>query len=362
MHGSHCRLENISHDGTWLQDETFSFDGVTTVRLAGQKVHPAMMKTWRKLRSEEPELFKGLRLWQQPSANMDGVLWYWQCLLDASQYKQLIRITDCLGTAWTDQAKERAWLLHQVGCPVAAKCTPLQQPTDTHFAKPAKDAARRQKELLREAMRLVAARTKQPVQFKSGAREIVLVAQTMHTAMCKLNSERDMVISSCRATGWLAYRPDNTGKMVPATESWARLHPLGQGRISQTYLSGRFDFLDDDGRPMLPWSAKPGGKKPAGEEKEEAEEDEDTKLPLPAWVAKEPEPLEQPGADADAVLLEQLAIEDYIDPGSLEHTLRQLMHPSDRRNPEVEALAEKLGASKPAGRKACRKKPSSSQG
>ena len=37
--------------------------------------------------------------------------------------------------------------------PGHATCTPLQQPTDTHMAKPAKDAGRLKKDELRELMR-----------------------------------------------------------------------------------------------------------------------------------------------------------------------------------------------------------------
>ena len=59
--------------------------------------------------------------------------------LDASHYKQLLRVTDCLGAVWTEQAKEYAFLSHALQAPVAPNCTPLQQPTDTHLAKPAKD-------------------------------------------------------------------------------------------------------------------------------------------------------------------------------------------------------------------------------
>ena len=73
---------------------------------------------------------------------VDSVIWRWQCALEATEFRQLVRITDCLGAAWTDSSKEASFLLQQIGCPVAAGCTPLQQPTDTHFAKPAKDAAR----------------------------------------------------------------------------------------------------------------------------------------------------------------------------------------------------------------------------
>ena len=72
---------------------------------------------------------------------MDTITWRWQCELEAAEHRQHIRVTDCFGAAWTEQAKEYAWLAHCLQAPVGSSCTPLTQPTDTHLAKPAKDAA-----------------------------------------------------------------------------------------------------------------------------------------------------------------------------------------------------------------------------
>ena len=116
--------------------------GEETSRLSGHPVHPALMKEWRDLRSQHPQLFNQLRVWQQPAAVVDQIIWSWQVRLEAAEHIQQIRCTDTLSAAWSTQSKELTWLLGQLGCPVAEGCTPRSQPTDTHLAKPAKDAAR----------------------------------------------------------------------------------------------------------------------------------------------------------------------------------------------------------------------------
>ena len=89
-----------------------------------------------------PELFaSGLRIWQQPCAVVDSIIWRWQQELEAEEYSQAVRITDCLGAVWTKKSKESSFLLGQVDAPVPPGCTPLCQPTDTHLAKPAKELA-----------------------------------------------------------------------------------------------------------------------------------------------------------------------------------------------------------------------------
>ena len=52
------------------------------------------MIEWRKLRQEHPELFSQLRVWQQPAAVVDQIIWRWQCELEAAEYQQALRCTD----------------------------------------------------------------------------------------------------------------------------------------------------------------------------------------------------------------------------------------------------------------------------
>eukprot|EP00974_Lingulodinium_polyedra_P080366 7785197-Lingulodinium_polyedra.AAC.1 len=114
------------------------------------------MAGWVRLRNEEPSLFASMRVWQQPCAVVDQVIWRWQLAEDAAEHRQAVRVTDCLSAVWSTPSKEAAWLYQQLQAPVAPGCTPLAQPTDTHLAKVAKDAGRKEKERLRHLLRLAA--------------------------------------------------------------------------------------------------------------------------------------------------------------------------------------------------------------
>ena len=67
------RLENISQEGTWLEVEKFSVNGETVERKKGEN----LMQSWRKMRQEQPDLFKDVVVWQQPAARVDTVLCHW---------------------------------------------------------------------------------------------------------------------------------------------------------------------------------------------------------------------------------------------------------------------------------------------
>ena len=135
VHGpTHARLENIDDSGCWRKTEKYYVGNKLVVHEAGKSAR-GVMAGWLSLRKECPELFAdGLRIWQQPCAVVDSIIWRWQQELDAEQYDQAVRITDCLGAVWTDRSKESAYLLSQVDAPVPPGCTPLCQPTDTHLA------------------------------------------------------------------------------------------------------------------------------------------------------------------------------------------------------------------------------------
>ena len=83
------------------------------------------MAGWIVLRREHPELFANIRVWQQPAATMDSIIWRWQMALEAAEYRQAIRVTDCCPAVWTTTAKKAAWLYQQANAPVAPGCATL---------------------------------------------------------------------------------------------------------------------------------------------------------------------------------------------------------------------------------------------
>jgi len=322
-HGVHCRLENLSDEGRWLEDESFYHLGQLVVRKAGELAPPSTMAGWRKLRKHDPGLFSTIRVWQQPCAVADSIIWRWQLNLEASEYRQAVRVTDCLGAVWTPDSKEAAFLLQQINCPVAPGCTPLQQPTDTHLAKPAKDGGRRCKENLRELFRLAALKLGKPVEYKSTPREVLLVAEAMHSAMTDLNQKTEVVLQAARACGWLAYRPGATGKLTPAgQESWAAVHLQAAGRVSADQLADRYSWLDATGKPLLPEEGKPW--------QQEAEEDLRTAV----------DPQAPPEADCLCLDFEVAHLDSADD---YQAALAALQHPKKRLDEDLEKQLAELG-------------------
>ena len=115
-----------------------------------------VMLPWRKLRQDQPGLFEGLLVWQQPSAFADAVTFAWQIRQEAAEYEQAVRLIDAFAGGWTAESKESMWLLQQMQACVAPGCTAVSQITDTGMAAPAKQAAEQEKERIRELLRLKA--------------------------------------------------------------------------------------------------------------------------------------------------------------------------------------------------------------
>ena len=112
------------------------------MRKKGEKVGN-IMASWRELRTAHPEMFrKGVKVWQSPSAYVDGVLFAWQQDEEGSNYEPLLRLVDALSTHWSESAQERNFIPQQLQAGVPAGCTPLLQVTDTGMAQPAKATAR----------------------------------------------------------------------------------------------------------------------------------------------------------------------------------------------------------------------------
>ena len=86
MPGVHARLENISHQGTWIQSETFEIAGVVHSHEAGQSAGNTM-HAWRKLRDADPSLLEDIRVWQSPTAFVDGVVYAWQQQEESARFE-----------------------------------------------------------------------------------------------------------------------------------------------------------------------------------------------------------------------------------------------------------------------------------
>ena len=340
-------MENISADGHWLQDETFCLNGETIFRKAGEAVGATLMKEWRQLRADRPELFHTLRIWAQPAAVVDSIVWRWQLDLEGSEFRAVVRLTDALPAAWTDCSKEACWLLNQLQVCVPKGLTAICQPTDTHFAKPGKDAARSEKERLRSEMAAACHRLGQPTQYLSGKAEVLSVANALHRGMVDLAATRETVVQSLRSGGWLAWRP-LPGGLVKAEEAhdlqgpdpgWASRHLLAAGRVTKAQLVGRYSWLDDDGRPTLSDSAEQD--KELAEAAAAQEKARGWRV-LPPWVRDDDICLEE---QVDCQLETDLALEDahsYLSEAEEKAFAVCLIHPRARADEDELAELQKL--------------------
>ena len=89
--GQHCRLENIDDAGCWVADEEFQLGSASVVRRAGESAG-TMMASWRSLRKQRPELFKGILVWQSPTAIVDPILWSWQQAEESRRFESCIKL------------------------------------------------------------------------------------------------------------------------------------------------------------------------------------------------------------------------------------------------------------------------------
>ena len=162
------------------------------------------MREWRKLRDKSPGLFTGLAVWAQPAAFADSVIHTWLAQREAQEFSQVVRLVDCFAGAWTACSKEACWLLQQLqGC-VAPGCTAVSQITDTGLAAPAKAALNREKEELRELLKLKARQEGvQPRQFSevrtryfADNATVLRCAASMHLDMVPRQRQRAARVSS----------------------------------------------------------------------------------------------------------------------------------------------------------------------
>ena len=192
--GQYARLENISLDGKFLQTEKFTVAGVETVHEAGQPVGN-LMQSWRALRQSQPGAISRLKVWQSPTATVDGVVYSSMQAEEAARFPMMMPIVDSLRTFWTEQAMMANYAYQCIQACVPASCKPLSQVTDTGFSQPAKAAARKFHDQLRRQLAMKARQERAGNKLRVGVREIALTAQVMHDRMVELNEANKTAIA-----------------------------------------------------------------------------------------------------------------------------------------------------------------------
>ncbi|CAE7232296.1 unnamed protein product [Symbiodinium sp. CCMP2592] len=254
-YGKHCRLENISQEGTWIKSECFQVGSQTVRRRAGQRVPGQVMRTWRKLRQTQPHLFDGsVRVWCQPAAVVDSVIYRWQLELESEEHSQAVQLVDMFGGAWTTESMHAAALLQRAQTGIAAGCTGLTQVTDIGFAQPAKAALKRWQEDLKQRMREKARQQKVQCTYKTGPADILEAARQMHARMVQLNETEKTVLRCMRQGGWFHFRPDSEGRLQDCgSQEWCLDFPEGNAKLGSDHLRDRSRWVDKTGK-VLPWT------------------------------------------------------------------------------------------------------------
>jgi len=74
--GSYARLNNISDDHKFIEEEIFYVGDEKIVHRAGANTR-GLLRSYVELRKKRPEIFKGLVIMQQPAAYMDEITTVW---------------------------------------------------------------------------------------------------------------------------------------------------------------------------------------------------------------------------------------------------------------------------------------------
>ena len=256
QHGKKQRADRQPQpfQGTWLEDDEYQVCDRKVIRKKGEKVPASLMKQWRQLRNAGGEGFSEIRVWSQPSAFVDNIVQKWLIQLEAAEYVQSIRLIDAFQAGWSQSSQECNFLMQTMQAAVAPGMTAVSQITDTGMAQPAKAAARKMKDQLRDALNAKARREKVAPSYKVGPRQLLQVALAAHRQMHHINITQQAVLREARAGGWLAYRPAAGGRMERADrQKWAQLrHREISAQLSHQYRVNRYTWLDERGRPSLP--------------------------------------------------------------------------------------------------------------
>ena len=130
---AHCRLSNITPEGTWKETEVFVYAGKKIKRKAGKSAG-RIMQPWRDLRQKHPEWFEDLEVYSQPAAVVDSVIMKWMIEVQSEAFPCSIWCRDMLAAGQGMQVKIVQAAAQQLGSRVYGGVTCLVQVTDTDFS------------------------------------------------------------------------------------------------------------------------------------------------------------------------------------------------------------------------------------
>jgi len=253
VHGAHARLSNIDDEGRWIETEQFYSSGEKIIHKAGASAGGAL-SSYVALRKEKPELFKDVIVFSSPAANETSVTEIWQTQDLEKRVGQCIHQRDMYSAGLSEEARKAHQLCQSLSTWIAGKMTPVLQLTDTDASKTVQDACRRKKmDLMLETKMAAEAAGTKPV-YSCGAEQIMELASAAHEALVKKQLAKEFVVAGAYRNGMLAYRPSFTeGKLVKSCEQeWAKKLQLGSHRLKESWLTERYNWLDENGVPIEP--------------------------------------------------------------------------------------------------------------
>jgi hypothetical protein len=221
----HCRLEDITPEGTWERDVQYQIDDELIQYKKGEKVNQ-ILAGWRKVRDDQPDqsMFQHLRIWGQPSGWTDEIITNW-----LSEYvKELapngcLQIVDCLGSQWSETTLARCWINQQFQIPIAPNATSILQVADTHIHSELKAYVVQAKQELQEQWDRIALVTGQCPSTDWGPYELASVCGQALEKLQTLQTSKDIVLKGFIQNQLLTYRPDANGQLQRVKDLWPEL-------------------------------------------------------------------------------------------------------------------------------------------
>ena len=240
---SHCRLSNITAEGTWREDEQFEAAGKVVMRSAGRSAG-RVLAPWLKLR--EQGLLQNWEVYGQPAAVTDAVIQQWMLQSMGEQFPCSIWVRDAVGSSWAPEVQLSMRVIGQIAVKIRAGITDLVQPTDTDFAASLKASLRAAQSEEKKRMMESAAAAGERASFKCSVPSLGRMLDAAWQLQEERQAQRPWTLQSLRRNGFLHWRPDFVQQklVLAAKQKWAAELPEGSYRLQSKWLENRSLFLD----------------------------------------------------------------------------------------------------------------------
>ena len=175
----------------------------------------------------------------------DDLLFHFWDIRDREATHSLLSV-DMFTGEHTELMKGLHWLNHQTVHTIGPHVTAKHQVTDVHYSVLGKQEQKRRAPEIRGRMRRLAARQGTAAILIAKHTELLLLATYMHQACVQDNEEKDSVLKTFRAAGYLSHVPTTEGWLPATGPEWEK-YPLGSSRFPPSVLAQKQQELEDNG-------------------------------------------------------------------------------------------------------------------